>query len=97
MERMYKFMIIMQGKKGIYILLCNLDLFQKKKSVTDMGIWLFNKGPINIKQLNKYKLFKRKSHCVLTNQTFYSIDKYLSYWLDDMQEKVIIQHITILH
>ena len=62
----------------------------------DMGIWLCNKVPVNIKQLNKYKPFKRKSQCFLTNHAFYSIDKFLSQWLDEMRVEVIIRHITIL-
>jgi hypothetical protein len=54
-----------------------------------MGIRLYNKVAVNIKKLNKYKLFKRKLKSLVMNHAFYSIDEFLSYQLDDMQEKDI--------
>jgi hypothetical protein len=67
------------------VLLCNLNLF--KESVINMGIQLHNKVPVNIQKLNMYTPFKRKLKYFLMNQTFQSIDEFLSYWLDDMQEQ----------
>jgi hypothetical protein len=34
----------------VYVLPCNTNLF--KRSVINMGIWLYNKVPVSIKQLN---------------------------------------------
>jgi hypothetical protein len=58
------------------------------KKLINMGIWLYGKVPVNIKNLNKYEPLKRKLKFFLLNKAFYSIDEFLSYWLDDMQEKV---------
>ena len=54
-----------------------------------MGIRLYNKVAVNIKKSNKYKRFKRKLKTLVMNHAFCSIDEFLCYRLDDMQEKDI--------
>jgi hypothetical protein len=52
-----------------------------------MGIGLSNRVPDNINNLNKYKTFKIKLIFLMNNHAFYSIDEFMSYGWDDMQEK----------
>jgi hypothetical protein len=52
-----------------------------------MEIQLYNKVPVNIKQLNKYKPLTTKLKYFLMNHAFYSINEFLCYWLNVMQEK----------
>jgi hypothetical protein len=47
-----------------------------------MGIWLYNKVPINIKKLKEYKLYKRELKYFLIDHAFYSVEEFLCYWYD---------------
>jgi len=44
-----------------------------------MGIQLYNKVPIHIKKLEKYKPYKRKLKSFLIDHTFYSVEEFLCY------------------
>jgi hypothetical protein len=55
----------------LHIKPCNTNTH--KKSVIDMGIWLYNKVPINIKNLEEYKPCKRELKSFLTDHVFYSV------------------------
>jgi hypothetical protein len=55
---------------------CNTILYQK--SVINMGIKLFNRLPIQLKQLDKFKNFKREVKTFLLNNSFYTIDELLN-------------------
>ena len=46
---MYMYMIMIK-KKDLHIFLCNTNLFKK---LINMGIWLYNKVPVNIKKLEQ--------------------------------------------
>jgi len=50
-----------------------------QKSVTNMGIKLFNKLPIQIKQLDDYKGFKREVKSFLLRNSFYTIEEFLHF------------------
>ena len=54
---------------------CSTVLYQK--SVTNMSIKLFNKLPIQIKQLDDYKSFKREVKTFLICNSFYTIVEFL--------------------
>ena len=54
---------------------CSTVLYQK--SVTNTGIKLFNKLPIQIKQLDDYKVFKRVVKKLLLHNSFYTIEEFL--------------------
>jgi hypothetical protein len=56
---------------------CNTVLYQK--SVVNMGIKLFNKLPIQIKQLDNYKSFKREVKTFLVQNSFYTIEEFLNF------------------
>ena len=56
---------------------CSTVLYQK--SVTNMGIKLFNKLPIQIKQLDDYKGFKREVKNFLLHNSFYTIEEFLHF------------------
>jgi hypothetical protein len=56
---------------------CRADIF--KKSVNKMGIKLYNKLPKYLKNLENTIFFKKQLKTFLLQQTFYSIDEYLSY------------------
>jgi hypothetical protein len=58
-----------------------------KKIVINMGIGLCNRVLDNINNLNKYKTFKIKWISSMMNHVFYTIDEFVSYGWDDMQEK----------
>ena len=49
------------------------------KNVINMGIRLYNKVPINIKNLEEYKPYKREPKSLLINHTFYSVEEFLCY------------------
>ena len=53
---------------------CSTVLYQK--SVTNMGIKLFNKLSIQIKQLDDYKGFKREVKNFLLCNSFYTIEEF---------------------
>jgi hypothetical protein len=52
-----------------------------------MGIQLFNKLPVQIKQLNNYKGFKREGKTFLSNNLFYMIEEFFGLW-----ENIVISH-----
>ena len=55
---------------------CNTVLYQR--SVINMGIKLFNKLPIQIKQLDNFKSFKREVKTFLVHNSFYTIDEFFA-------------------
>jgi hypothetical protein len=56
---------------------CNTVLYQK--SVINMGIELFNKLPIQIKQLDNHKSFKREVTTLLVHNSFYTIEELFNF------------------
>jgi hypothetical protein len=50
----------------------NTNLLENR--VNNMGIQIYNKTPVSIKILNKYKIFKRNLKSSLINHEFYSVD-----------------------
>ena len=56
---------------------CSTVLYQK--IVTNMGIKLFYKLPIQIKQLDDYKGFKREVKNFLLCNSFYTIEEFLHF------------------
>jgi hypothetical protein len=56
---------------------CGTDIF--KKCVNNLGTKLYNKLPNYIKNLENLKSFKKQLKIFLLQQTFYSVDEYLSY------------------
>ena len=56
---------------------CRTDIF--KKSVNNLGTKLYNKLPNYIKNLENLKPLKKQLKILLLQQTFYSVDEYLSY------------------
>jgi hypothetical protein len=55
---------------------CRTNIF--KKSVSNLGTKLYNKLQNYLKNLENSKL-KKKLNALLLQQTFYSVDEYLSY------------------
>jgi hypothetical protein len=55
---------------------CRTDIF--KKSVINLGTKLYNKLPNYLKNLENLKSFKKQLKAILLQQTFYSVDEYLS-------------------
>jgi hypothetical protein len=47
-----------------------------------MGIWLYDKVPINIKKLEEQKPYKRELKSFLIDHAFYSVEEFLCYWFD---------------
>jgi hypothetical protein len=56
-----------------------VELLFKKKCVTNLGTKLYNKLPKYIENLENLKPFKKQLKAYLLQQTFYSVDEYLSY------------------
>ena len=56
---------------------CRTDSF--KKSVINLGTKLYNKLPNYFKNLDNLNPFKKQLKAFLLQQTFYSVDEYLSY------------------
>jgi len=50
-----------------------------KKSVNNLGIKLYNRLPNYFKKLGDLKPFKKQVKALLLQQSFYSIEEYLSY------------------
>jgi len=44
-----------------------------------MGFKLFNKLPVQTKQLDSYKVFKREMKTFLLNNSFYMIEEFLHF------------------
>jgi hypothetical protein len=61
----------------MYTRQCNTVLYQKR--VVNMGIKLFNKLPLQIKQLDNYKSFKREVKTFLLYNSFYTIEEFLNF------------------
>jgi hypothetical protein len=59
-----------------------VELIFKKKSVTNLGTKLYNKLPNYIKKLENLKPLKKQLKVFLLQQTFYSVDEYLSYTVE---------------
>jgi len=55
----------------LHVLSFNTNLLEK--CVNNMGIQLYNKMPVSVLMLNKYKIFKRKLKYSLINHAFYSV------------------------
>jgi hypothetical protein len=49
-----------------------------QKSVINMGIKPFNKLPMQIKQLDKYKSFKKEVKSFLVHNAFYTIEEFFA-------------------
>ena len=58
---------------------CNTTLYQK--SVMNMGTKLYNKLPIQIKQLDTYKGFKKEVKKFLVHNAVYKIEEFYALWL----------------
>jgi len=56
---------------------CSTILYQG--GVINMGFKLFNKLPLQTKQLNNYKGFKREMKTFLLNNSFYMIEEFLHF------------------
>ena len=56
---------------------CSTVLY--KRSVTNISIKLFNKLPVQIKQLDNYKCFNREVNNFLLNNSFYTIEEFLHF------------------
>ena len=66
-----------RNKFGLHTCYCSTVLYQR--SVTNMGIKLFNKLPIKIKQLDNLKGFKREVKTFLSHHSFYTIEEFLHF------------------
>jgi hypothetical protein len=55
---------------------CNTVTYQK--NVINMGIKLFNKLPVQIKQFDKYKSFKKDVKTFLVHNAFYTIEEFFA-------------------
>ena len=49
-----------------------------QRSVINTGIKLFNKLPIQIKKLDKFRSFKREVKTFLIHNSFYTIDEFFA-------------------
>ena len=63
-------------RHDLHIQHCNTVLYQR--SVINMGRKLFNKLPIQIKQLDNFKSFKREVKTFLIHNSFYTIDEFFA-------------------
>ena len=61
-------------KQGLHIQQFNTALYQK--SIMNMGIKLYNKLPIRIKQLDTYKSFKKEVKTFLVHNAVYTIEEF---------------------
>ena len=52
-----------------------------EKSVINMGIKLYNKLPIRIKQLDTYKSFKKEVKTFLVHNAVYTIEESYALWV----------------
>jgi len=60
-------------KQDLHIQQCNTVMYQK--SVINMCIKLFNKLPMQIKQVHKYKSFKKEVKTFPVHNAFYTIEE----------------------
>jgi len=63
-------------KQDLHTQQCNTVMYQKR--VINMGIKLFNKLPMQIKQLDKYKNFKKEVKTFLVHNAFYTIEEFFA-------------------
>jgi hypothetical protein len=70
-------MVIIQGQIWIYI--SNLVIQISIKGVINMGIRLYNRVPINIKNLEEYKPYTRQLNFFFICHVFYSVEEILCY------------------
>ena len=63
-------------RHDLHIQHCNTVLYQR--SVINMGIKLFNKLPIQIKQLDNLKSFKTEVKTFLVHDSFHTIDEFFA-------------------
>ena len=56
---------------------CSTIIYQR--SATNLGIKLLNKLPIQIKQLNNYKGFRREVKTFVLHNSFYTIEEFLHF------------------
>jgi hypothetical protein len=68
-----------RGKNNCHILGCNTSQYQK--SVTNMGIKLYNSVPNSIKSLNCPTKFKKEVKQILLDNAFYTLQEFYS-WKD---------------
>ena len=61
-------------KQDLHIQQCNITLYQK--SVMNMGTKLYNKLPIQIKQLDTCKGFKKEVKKFLVHNAVYTIEEF---------------------
>ena len=52
-----------------------------KNSVINMGSIIYNKLPDHLKEIDSFKVFKKKLKVFLLLHTFYSVEEFLSSWL----------------
>ena len=65
-------------QKDIHIKSCKTEMY--KKSVINMGTKIYNNLPGFIKEIEKYKAFKRELQKFLLFHTFYSVEEFLYQW-----------------
>jgi hypothetical protein len=75
-QKLYKHDYKTRNKSDFQIQFCRTNIF--KKSVNNLGTKLYNKLPNYLKRLENSKLFKKQLKLFLLQQTFYSVDEYLS-------------------
>ena len=66
-----------RNKSDLHTCYCSTVLYQI--SVTDMGNKLFDKLPIQIKQLDNYKGLKRDVKTFLLHSSFYTTEEFLHF------------------
>jgi len=64
-----------RNKLDLHTRYCGTLLYHR--SVTNMSTKLFNKLPVQIKQVDDYKCFKREVKNFLLNNSFYTIEEFL--------------------
>jgi hypothetical protein len=65
-----------RGKNKLYIQACNTALFQN--NVLNKASRLYNKLPEIIRTLENYRCFKKEVKLLLTSNTFYLVDEFLT-------------------
>jgi hypothetical protein len=65
-----------RNKSELHTHYCSTVLYPK--SMTNMGIKLFNKLPLRIKQMDNYKSFKREVKTFLLKKSFHTTEKLLN-------------------
>ena len=76
-------------KQDLHTQQWNTVMYQK--SVINMGIKLFNKLPMQIKQLDKYKNFKKEVKAFLIQNAFYTIEEFFALWVIYYSSRIFYQ------